>query len=204
VGARKDLKAGGSPSAPPRSSDLLRRTLIAFVAAAFAGCGGDKKDEAALPSAPDTIQFSTPDFKDGAAIPKELSCDGAGKKPTLAYRELPQGAVELVLVVQDPDAPSGTFTHWTAWGISAAPGGGLAPDGRFPTGVKEGKNSAGKDGWTPPCPPKGDDAHHYVFSLYALDKGLSLEPGASPEDVEAQLKGALGRGSFTGTYKRAS
>ena len=67
---------------------------------------------------------------------------------------------------------------------------------------KEGKNSAGKDGWTPPCPPKGDDAHHYNFSLYALDKGLTLEPGASPEEVTAALEGALGRGTFTGTYKR--
>jgi len=185
---------------------VAARSFVAAgcVAAALAGCGGDDKQDApALPSAPDTIQFSSPNFKDGGAIPTDLTCDGAGKKPTLAYRGLPDGAIELVLVVQDPDAPNGTFTHWTAWHIAAAPGGGLAPDGEFPAGFKEGKNSAGKEGWTPPCPPKGD-AHHYVFSLYALDTGLTLEPGASPEAVEGLLKGALARGTFTGSYKRAS
>jgi Raf kinase inhibitor-like YbhB/YbcL family protein len=174
----------------------------ACAAVALAACGGDDKPKESLPAAPDTIQFSSPDFKNGGAIPKDLTCDGAGRKPTLAYRQLPVGSIELVLVVQDPDAPHGTFTHWTAWGIAAAPGGGLAPEGRFPAGLKEGKNSAGKNGWTPPCPPEGDDAHHYQFSLYALGKGLTLEPGASPEAVGGVLKGALGRGTFTGTYKR--
>jgi Raf kinase inhibitor-like YbhB/YbcL family protein len=205
VGARGIRKAGGSPSAPPRSSDLLRAFVALFVAAALAGCGGgDDKDQqkATPPAAPETIEFSTPDFKDGAAIPKEITCDGAGRKPTLAWRALPTGSIELVLVVDDPDAPGGTFTHWTAWGIAASTGAGLAPEGQFPAGLKEGQNSAGKDGWTPPCPPEGDDAHHYNFSLYALDKGLTLEPGASPEEVTAALEGALGRGTFTGTYKR--
>ena len=181
-----------------------RGALVATVcaAAALANCGGDDKPKEPLPAAPDTIELSTPDFKDGAAIPKALTCDGEGRKPTIAYRELPAGAIELVLVVQDPDAPGGTFTHWTAWGIAAAPGGGLAPRGQFPAGLKEGENSAGKTGWTPPCPPEGDDAHRYIFSLYALNQGVTLEPGASPEAVDGVLKGALGRGTFTGTYKR--
>ena len=181
-----------------------RSALVASVcaAAALAGCGGDDKEKVTLPAAPETIEFSTPDFKDGAAIPKEITCDGEGRKPTLAWRALPTGSIELVLVVDDPDAPGGTFTHWTAWGIAASTGGGLAPEGQFPAGLKEGQNSAGKDGWTPPCPPEGDDAHHYQFSLYALDKGLTLEPGASPEEVTAALEGALGRGTFTGTYTR--
>jgi Raf kinase inhibitor-like YbhB/YbcL family protein len=182
-----------------------RRALLASACAAaafFAGCGGDDEKQSELPAAPDTIQFSSPAFADGAAIPKEETCDGAGKRPTLVWRGLPSGAVELVLVVEDPDAPDGTFTHWTAWGIAASSGSGLAPDGAFPAGVKEGKNSAGKDGWTPPCPPEGDDAHRYTFSLYAIGKGTTLEPGASPDEVHAVLEDALGRGTFTGTYKR--
>ncbi|HEY6891942.1 MAG TPA: YbhB/YbcL family Raf kinase inhibitor-like protein [Solirubrobacter sp.] len=183
------------------------RALLAsvVVAAALAGCGGgnDKDKQSDLPAAPENIEFSTPNFKNGGAIPKANTCDGAGKPPTIVWRALPAGSIELVLVVEDPDAPDGTFTHWTAWGISAQSGAGLAPDGQFPAGLKEGKNSAGKVGWTPPCPPKGDDAHHYTFSFYALNKGLTLEPGASPEAVRAELKGALGRGTFTGTYKRA-
>jgi len=194
VGARGSIGRGGSLVA------------LALVAAALAGCGGGsgKDKQADLPAAPENIEFSTPNFKNGAPIPRELTCDGAGTKPTIVWRALPAGAVELVLVVEDPDAPDGTFTHWTAWGISASSGAGLAPSGQFPAGLKEGKNSAGKLGWTPPCPPKGDDAHHYIFSFYALSKGLTLEPGASPEAVRAVLKGALGRGTFTGTYQRAS
>jgi Raf kinase inhibitor-like YbhB/YbcL family protein len=181
-----------------------RGTLLScvFAVAALAGCGGDDKEEPPPPAAPDTIAFSTPAFKDGGAIPKEETCDGAGTPPTMAWRDLPPGAVELVLVVEDPDAPSGTFTHWTAWGIAASTGAGLAPHGQFPAGVKEGENSAGKTGWTPPCPPEGDDPHRYVFSLYALDKGVTLTPGASPDEVRGVLKGALARGTFTGTYKR--
>ena len=183
-----------------------RRALVvaALAAVALAGCGGgDEEKQSDLPAAPDTIAFSTPAFKDGGAIPVANTCDGEGKPPTIAWRELPPGSIELVLIVEDPDATDGTFTHWTAWGIAASTGAGLAPDGQFPAGVKEGENSANKPGWTPPCPPKGDDAHKYVFSFYALDKGLTLEPGATPEQVSATLKGALGRGTFTGTYKRA-
>jgi len=182
------------------------RALLAAVlaAAAFAGCGGKKDEEQTeLPGAPATIEFTTPTFKNGGAIPVANTCDGAGKPPTLVWRALPPGSIELVLLVDDPDAPDGTFTHWTAWGIAASTGAGLAPQGRFPAGVKEGRNSAGKTGWTPPCPPKGDDAHTYRFALYALPKGVTLEPGASPEAVRALLKEALGRGTFTGTYKRS-
>jgi hypothetical protein len=180
-----------------------RRALLAsaLAAAALAGCGGDD-EQRPLPAAPDTIEFSSPQIKDGGTIPRDLTCDGAGKRPTLVWRALPAGAVELVLVVEDPDAPGGTFTHWTAWGIAASSGAGLAPDGRFPAGVKEGENSAGKDGWTPPCPPEGDEAHHYTFALYALKTATTLEPGASPDEVKRKLAGALARGTFTGTYNR--
>ena len=182
------------------------RALVAaaLAAAALAGCGGGGDDEKTsdLPKAPKTIEFSTPAFDDGGPIPFSLTCDGEGTPPTLAWRAVPPGAVELLLVVQDPDAKNGTFTHWTAWGIAGFTGSGLAPHGEFPAGVKQGKNSAGKLGWAPPCPPKGDEAHHYIFTLYALPEGLTLEPGASPEAVVAAIKKPLGLGTFTGTYKR--
>jgi Raf kinase inhibitor-like YbhB/YbcL family protein len=181
------------------------RALVAaaLAAAALAGCGGggDEKTKSDLPAAPDNVALSSPTFKDGGAIPVANTCDGAGKPPTIVWREVPPGSVELAMVVEDSDAKN--FTHWTVWRIAASTGAGLAPDGKFPAGFVEGKNSAGKVGWAPPCPPKGDDAHHYTFSLYALPKGTSLEAGADPAAVRALLKDALGRGTFTGTYKRA-
>jgi Raf kinase inhibitor-like YbhB/YbcL family protein len=175
------------------------RALLAACAAAalLAGCGGDETEP--LPAAPDNIEFTSPDFKPGGAIPAALTCDGAGKPPTLIWRGLPAGALELVLLVDDEDAG---YTHWTAYGMSVATGGGLAESGQLPAGTKNGRNSAGKDGWTPPCPPEGDDAHTYRFALYAIPEPSGLEEGASPEDVRAALEGAVGRGTFSGTYKR--
>jgi Raf kinase inhibitor-like YbhB/YbcL family protein len=179
-----------------------RRAAAACALAALAllaGCGGKTKAKTEpLPAAPDTIQLATPDFKDGGAIPRALTCDGAGTAPTITWRAV-QGAAEVVLFVEDTDAG---FTHWTAYGISAAGGSGLAPHGQFPTGTKYGRNSAGKDGWTPPCPPKGDQAHHYVFTLYALGQASALPAGATPDAVRAKLAGAIARGTFSGTYAR--
>ena len=78
------------------------------------------------------------------------------------------------------------------------PAAGSRPSGQFPAGTKNGQNSAGKNGWTPPCPPEGDDAHTYRFALYAIPKASGLEDGASPEAVREALEGAVGRGTFTG------
>jgi Raf kinase inhibitor-like YbhB/YbcL family protein len=173
------------------------RTWICLVALALlAGCGDD--DEPPAPDAPATIELATPDFEDGGTIPRALTCDGAGTAPTITWRNV-QGATELVLVVEDPDAD---FTHWTAYGISGAGGSGLAPQGEFPTGTEQGRNSAGTTGWTPPCPPEGDDPHRYVFTLYALEAASALPADAAPDEVRAKVAGAVARGTFTGTYGR--
>ena len=173
-----------------------RRGGAALAAILLAGCGGSH--EAATPArdnAPNTLKLSSTAFADGAAIPKENSCDGAGTPPPLAWTGVPANTRELVLVVEDPDAPGGTFVHWTAFGI---PAGATT----VPADVAGGKNSAGKPGWTPPCPP-GGKPHHYVFTLYALGKPSGLQAGASAKDVRAALSdGTLARGSLTGTYRR--
>jgi hypothetical protein len=169
----------------------------ALAAAALAGCGGGR--EPATPSgsgAPASIALSSPAL--GATIPRRFSCDGAGGSPPLRWSGAPANARELVLVVQDPDAPGGTFVHWTAFGIQPAPSGEI-PAGAHP---RSGRNSAGRTGWTPPCPPGGDKPHRYEFALYALRKPSGLRAGASAADVRAALAGALARGSFTATYGR--
>jgi Raf kinase inhibitor-like YbhB/YbcL family protein len=174
---------------------------VALLAAA--GCGGGDKPKETLPAAPEDLSVASPDIKDGGTIPKRLTCDGAGTAPTITYRGLDPGrGAEAVFIVVDPDAPGGTFTHWTVYGIPTQTGSGLAPHGQFPAGVKSGKNSAGKTGWTPPCPPKGSDAHHYTVAMYEIKQGSTLPDGASPDQVRALLKGAVARGSFTATYKR--
>ena len=134
-----------------------RRGGAALAALLLAGCGGSH--EAAAPArdnAPNTLKLSSTAFADGAAIPRANTCDGSGTPPPLAWRGVPENARELVLVVEDPDAPGGTFVHWTAFGIP--------PDATaMPADAAGGENSAGKQGWTPPCPPSG--THHYVFTL---------------------------------------
>jgi Raf kinase inhibitor-like YbhB/YbcL family protein len=176
-----------------------RRALVASLAV-LAGCGGGD-EPAPAPEIPRTLDVSTPAFEDGGAIPPALTCDGAGTPPTIVWRAAPPDSVELVFVVEDPDADD-TFTHWTAFGLTSATGSGLAPDGRFPTGVQEGKNSGGEIGWAPPCPPEGDGPHRYVFSMYALPKASGLEAGAEPDAVRAAIETATAYGRFTGTYER--
>jgi Raf kinase inhibitor-like YbhB/YbcL family protein len=173
-----------------------RRGGAALAAILLAGCGGSH--EAATPArdnAPATLKLSSTAFADGGAIPKDNSCDGKGAPPPLAWTGVPENTRELVLVVEDPDAPGGTFVHWTAFGIPAKAT-------SMPDNPAGGENSAGKQGWTPPCPP-GGKPHHYVFTLYALGKPSGLQPGASAKDVRAALSdGALARGRLTGTYRR--
>jgi Raf kinase inhibitor-like YbhB/YbcL family protein len=182
------------------------RPLLAALSAAalLTGCGGeDEPPDSTLPTAPDTIEFTSPVIKAGEPIPAEYTCDGAGTPPTVVWRGVPGGeAVETVLVVEDPDAEDGPFFHWTAYGMTAATAAGIAPDGQFPTGTKLGKNSAGETGWTPPCPPKGDGEHRYVFSFYAIKQASALEAGAEPQQVLGKLEGAVARGTFTATYER--
>jgi Raf kinase inhibitor-like YbhB/YbcL family protein len=168
-------------------------------AAALAGCGGGEKGPS-TPAAPDTIGLTSPAFADGAAIPKKFTCDGEGVAPALVWNDVPADATELALVVEDPDAPGGTFVHWTAYGMPAQPR-GIVPEGaKLLAGAGQGENSAGKTGWTPPCPPDG--THHYVFTLYALGTASGLKPGAPPDAVHAALSSAVARGSLTGTYGR--
>ena len=134
-------------------------------------------------------------WREGATIPLRYTCSGAGARPPVAWRGVPRRARELVLVVTDPDAPGGSFVHWTAYGI--APGAHA-----LPRRLREGRNSAGKDGWTPPCPPKGDRPHHYVFALYALPRRSGLLAGADPDRVIGALRGALARGALVGRFGR--
>jgi Raf kinase inhibitor-like YbhB/YbcL family protein len=172
-----------------------------LLALSIAACGGGDTVEGPAPSAPVQIRLSSPAFAAGAMIPPRYTCDGNDTSPPLVWTKPPEAARELALLMEDPDAPNGTFAHWTVYGI--APMTIVLDANQPPTNAEEGENSFGKRGYSGPCPPKGDKPHHYVFTLYALDSAPKLAPGAKPADVrKAIAKRAIARGHLVGRFKR--
>lgn len=183
---------------------MARATWWGFVlaaAAALAGCGGggDRVSSGPPVAPPAELKVTSPDFRAGATIPTRFTCAGAGERPALRFGGVPRGAVELALLVIDPDA--GGFVHWTVYGLE--PGvRGLGSRG-LPAGAREGESSTGEPGWTPPCPPPGDGPHRYQFELYWLREDPGLDAGADPQHVvDAIRAGAGGRGELVGRFGR--
>jgi len=146
------------------------------------------------------LRLTSDAFQDGHSIPAYHTCDGANQSPPLSWGEPPEGTKSFALVVDDPDAPGGTFRHWGAFDIPAS-------TRRLGAGQKLGvqaQNDFGNRGYGGPCPPKGHGAHHYHFKLFALDTDqLDLSPGARVVDVEsAARQNALAEGELIGTYQR--
>jgi Raf kinase inhibitor-like YbhB/YbcL family protein len=172
-----------------------------LLALALAGCGGGEKASRPAPAAPERIELTSSAFADGQPIPTRFTCDGGNVSPPLAWKGVPAGARELALLVEDPDAPGGTYVHWLLYGVKPETS-SLSP-GQVPAGARQGKTSAGETKYGGPCPPKGDAPHHYEFTLYALSKPSGLPAGASPDEVTTAVgKAALARGRLTGRYGR--
>ena len=140
-------------------------------------------------------------FTNDGAIPVELTCDGGGMSPPLAWGTTPEGTVELVLTVIDPDANG--FVHWVLAGLY--PSVQALSQGAVPDGAVQTLNGAGKPGWTGPCPPKGPP-HHYVFTLYAMSSATTITDGMPAADALALLakQKAITTTTLTGTYQRAT
>jgi Raf kinase inhibitor-like YbhB/YbcL family protein len=182
----------------PRMARLSPRAAVLLTVVAVAGCGGGDKVTSAPPAGGAAqLEVSSPAFAPNGTIPARFSCNGAGDRPALRFGGVPSGAKELALLVIDPDA--GGFVHWTVYGM--APGTtGIGATG-LPAGAREGQNSAGKTGWTPPCPPSG--THRYQFELYWLRAPSELAAGADPQKVVDAIQGAAaGRGELIGRYGR--
>jgi len=137
-------------------------------------------------------------FQEGASIPSKFTCDGSDTSPPLQIAEVPAGAKSLALIVDDPDAPSGLFTHWIVWNIS--PQTHAIAEGSAPKGV-HGGNDFGKSGYGGPCPPSG--THRYYFKIFALDRELNLPSGAKRHELDAAMKEhVIGQGELMGRYSR--
>jgi Raf kinase inhibitor-like YbhB/YbcL family protein len=152
-------------------------------------------------AAPQSIQVTSTAFREGETIPAEFTCSGADRSPPLRWAVVPSGAVEVALVVDDPDAPGGTFMHWALFALPPENGGVEA--GTVPPGARQGKNGFGKVGYGGPCPPKGDPPHHYRFTVYALSRKVDRPDGASGDDVRRDAEAAaIATGRLVGLFGR--
>ncbi|MFF3462279.1 YbhB/YbcL family Raf kinase inhibitor-like protein [Streptomyces sp. NPDC001984] len=180
---------------------LLIVTVVTAMAV-VAGCGdGDGGSPAPTPTAAHRVTVTSSAFAEGGTIPRRHTCDGEDLSPPLAFTGVPSHTTELVLLVEDLDAPHGRFTHWLTWRID--PHTTELAAGQAPPGATQGRNGFGRNGYGGPCPPKGDQPHHYVFSVYAADRRLDLPAGATPDDLQRALAGhTLATGTLTGRYGR--
>jgi Raf kinase inhibitor-like YbhB/YbcL family protein len=146
------------------------------------------------------MDLTSANFEEGDPIPRVHTCDGEDMPPELHWSGVPSGVVGLALTCEDPDAPGGTFVHWVAWGIDPSSGRLGADD---VSGIRQGQNGFGNDGFGGPCPPPGHGPHHYEFTLYALDQSLDLEPGSTIEALRAAIDGHVrANATLMGTYER--
>ncbi len=146
------------------------------------------------------MNITSSEFKKRETIPTKFTCDGESVNPPLEFKiKEGLGVISFVLIMDDPDAPGGTFTHWIVWNINSDCTG--VPEGTVPIGGVEGINSGGKIGYYPPCPPSG--THRYFFKLFALDTKLDIPEGSDRQTLEKAMKGhIIDQAELIGLYSR--
>ena len=138
-------------------------------------------------------------FQEGGTIPEKFSKNGQNVSPELRIEGVPADAKGLAVIVDDPDAPVGLFTHWLVWNID--PKTTHISEGSAPDGAVQGKNDFGDVGYGGPQPPSG--THRYFFKVFALNGPLELKPGAKRKDVDAAMKGhVIAQGQLMGKYSK--
>ncbi|MCK4751973.1 MAG: YbhB/YbcL family Raf kinase inhibitor-like protein [Planctomycetes bacterium] len=150
------------------------------------------------------IEITSTAFKDGGSIPSKYTCDGADVSPPLQFGAVPEKTQSIALISDDPDAPMGTWVHWVLYNLPADVN-SLAEDipaeEVLSNGTKQGTTDFGRVGYGGPCPPSG--THRYFFKVYALDRMLDLEAGATKSKLLKAMEGhIIGQGQLIGNYKR--
>ena len=185
----------------------MRRMLLCCPLALLLAAGCNRDADAPQLDVGKAMQLASAAFADGQPIPAGHAKDGDNVSPPLKWADAPEGVNSYALVCDDPDAPTGVFTHWVAWDI---PGDahelpeGLPPDASMRDGTRQGKNDFGGVGYGGPQPPPGK-VHHYRFRLYALDAALLQlrEASTTRADLERAMQGhVLGHGLLVGTYQK--
>lgn len=150
------------------------------------------------------IDITSPAFQDGGRIPEKYTCDGDDVSPPLEWSPIPEEAVTLALICDDPDAPMGTWVHWVVYNLPADISGlpeSVMPERELESGGLQGLNDFQKIGYGGPCPPGGE--HRYFFKLYALDTKLDFGPGATKSHLMIAMEGhVLAEGHIMGKYSR--
>jgi Raf kinase inhibitor-like YbhB/YbcL family protein len=179
---------------------FLLLILLLLPACAAQGADAPVRDEEVSM----TVELSSPAFNQAEAIPEKYTCDGDDVSPPLHWQNLPDGTQSLALIVDDPDAPRGTWVHWVLYNLPATASElpeNVAAGDAAPGGGSQGTSSFRRTGYGGPCPPGG--THRYFFKLYALDTELDLAAGATKEALLAAMEGhVLGQGELMGTYAR--
>jgi Raf kinase inhibitor-like YbhB/YbcL family protein len=149
------------------------------------------------PASPAAIAVRSPAFAQGAAIPARFSCRGSNRPPPLTWTGIPTGAASIALVMDDPDAVGGTYTHWVVFNLPATAG--AIAGGHLPAGAAQAQNSSGQAAYLGPCPPSG--THHYRFTVYAEPERLPMRAGASLAGALRAIRAnPLGTGRLTGLF----
>lgn len=144
----------------------------------------------------EVMKLTSPAFKNNTMIPKKFTCQGEDISPAFIIEDIPLQAKTLALIVDDPDAPMGTWVHWVVFNIPITP---KIDEGAIPG--KQGKNDFGRRNYGGPCPPSG--THRYFFKLYALDIELNLQEGISKKELEKAMQGhILEEAELIGLYRK--
>lgn len=176
----------------------LRRSL--FVAVWLLGLSGcTQAQDANSDVPPPKLSIGSPALSKNAALPRRFTCQGKAISPPLTWSGIPKKAYSLVLILDDPDAPGGTWTHWILFNLPTSST-GLQHDATPPDGSSVGQNSWHKPGYGAPCPPSG--SHRYVFKLYALDTRLDLKKPNHSALLEAMRGHVITHTQFITTYKK--
>ena len=146
-----------------------------------------------------TLKITSPSFSHNGHIPAKFTCDGEDVNPPLVIENVPAGAKSLALIVDDPDAPRGTWVHWVVWNI--APNTRNIPEASVPSGAHQGMNDFRQRDYGGPCPPSG--THRYFFKIYALDTTLNLNDTTTKVQLEKAMTGhILNQAEHIGLYQR--
>jgi Raf kinase inhibitor-like YbhB/YbcL family protein len=175
---------------------LLFLTAIAALPAAVLADTPNSKNTAA-PDRP-KLQVSSSAFAANQAIPPKYTCDGTQTTPPLSWSKVPAGTQSIAILVDDPDAPKGTFTHWLVTGIAPTTT-SLAAGAALPQGAMAARNSKGEAKYAGPCPPEG--RHRYVFRVFALDSAIA-SPRSKDDFLAAIDRHVLAEGELVGTYQK--